>query len=217
MKARSLALAPLLLSAACAAHRPTTSARGGPGGGVIIGQASPATAWSQPVAGPLMAPPLAVSPLAAALKGTPVEPLGCPIYGGDDRPDYDAQGLQCIVEWIRASQDYLARGGAPTKYTNAATLEQYRGFARVLQARLDAFVSGARWEASALPRPTVDAGPAAEAVAESSQQAFLSGMILFQKGDYINARAKWTLAVQLDAANVDAKDGLARLDRIEGR
>jgi hypothetical protein len=187
---RVLALTSLAFAAAaCAARR----------------SAPAATAWAQPVAGPL-----------TIGQAAPAEPLGCPIYGGDDRPDYDAQGLQCIVQWIRQAQDYLASGGKPTKYTNAATLDQYRGDARALQARLDAFVSGARWEAVALPRPPA-AAPAAQTGSGSSQQAFLSGMVYFQKGDYISARAQWTLAVKLDAANADAKSGLARLDALEGR
>jgi len=221
VQVRVLAHASLLLAAACAAHRPTSSDHAAAGGGVIIGQA-PAPAMSAAiVGGPLGAPPLiAPAALAPTLAAAPMEPLGCPIYGGSDRPDYDAQGLQCVVQWIRQAQDYLAEGGKPTKYTNAATLEQYRGLARVFTARLNAFVAGARWQASSSGKPAAAvpaSTPGAATASATSEQAFLTGVVYFQKGDYISARAQWTLAVKLDAANVDAKSGLARLDAIEGR
>jgi|GEM_PF-2120978 len=222
VQVRVLALAPLALAAACAAHRPTSSDHAAAGGGVIIGQAPTPALSAASVAGPLGAPPLlAPAALAPTLGAAPMEPLGCPIYGGSDRPDYDAQGLQCVVQWIRQAQDYLAEGGKPTKYTNAATLEQYRGFARVFTARLNAFVAGARWEASSSGKQAPTAAPAltpgAATASATSEQAFLNGMVYFQKGDYVHARAEWTLAVKLDAANVDARSGLARLDAIEGR
>ena len=38
--------------------------------------------------------------LVAPLASLSIEPLGCPVYGGDDRPDYDAQALGCLVKWM---------------------------------------------------------------------------------------------------------------------
>jgi Tfp pilus assembly protein PilF len=63
-------------------------------------------------------------------------------------------------------------------------------------------------------------GPAAGTISEdarrSSQQHYLSGVIYFQKGDYVKARDEWTLALQLDPGNSDAKAGLERIEKLYG-
>ncbi|MBI4678424.1 MAG: tetratricopeptide repeat protein [Elusimicrobia bacterium] len=50
----------------------------------------------------------------------------------------------------------------------------------------------------------------------SSQQHYLSGVIYFQKGDYVKARDEWTLALQLDPGNSDAKAGIDRIEKLYG-
>lgn len=49
-----------------------------------------------------------------------------------------------------------------------------------------------------------------------SQQRYLEGVIYYQKGDYEKARVSWEDAVKLDAANEDAKKGLARIKDLYG-
>lgn len=48
----------------------------------------------------------------------------------------------------------------------------------------------------------------------SSQQHYLSGVIFFQKGDYEKAKNEWSLALQLDPGNSDAKSGLDRIEKL---
>lgn len=148
-------------------------------------------------------------PLVATLLTAPV---GCPIYDGVDRPDYDSQGLDCLVKWIQEAQSYLAAGGKPTVHTNAANIEKNRALARKLGARIETWLTGARpgrrREAVPVPRKVA---PVDE---QASQQSYLSGMIYYQRGEYEKARAEWLMAVKLDPSNSDAKAGLARLDKL---
>lgn len=154
------------------------------------------------------------TPSPATLPALLAEPIGCPIYGGDDRPDYDAKGLGCIVDWMRQAQDYLARGGKPTEHTNPAAFERYAKTARTLQARLDKFLAQAgRKAVPAKASPASSESP--RETHARAQQAYLSGVVYFQKGDYVRAREEWSRALRLDGANDDAKAGLARLDRLD--
>lgn len=59
-------------------------------------------------------------------------------------------------------------------------------------------------------------GAASEDNKRSSQQHYLSGVIFFQKGDYEKAKNEWSLALQLDPGNSDAKSGLDRIDKLYG-
>jgi hypothetical protein len=51
---------------------------------------------------------------------------------------------------------------------------------------------------------------------QESQQHYLNGVILYQKGDYLRTKKEWDLAVQLDPSNDDARAGLARLEKLLG-
>ena len=133
----------------------------------------------------------AASALTASLEPLSVEPLGCPVYAGDDRPDYDAQALDCIAKWTGEAREYLAKGGKPTKHTSPESIESYRKTAETLRARM----------------------PAAVAARQDSQQHYLTGLILFQKGDDEGARREWLLAKDLDPANADVQSALERLDQ----
>lgn len=103
------------------------------------------------------------------------EPAACAFYAGDDRPDYEVQDLQCIVNWMREIQDYLAAGGKPTKNTNPAALENYRQEALKLGQKLNDYVLQAAWR----PTPPHPVGPRAEpptaAIAPSASTATVSG------------------------------------------
>lgn len=134
--------------------------------------------------------------LASAIAPLSVEPLGCPVYAGDDRPDYDAQALECIGTWTGEAREYLDKGGKPTKHTSRESIESYGATAQMLRAR----VSKRSAEA-----------PSAVIAAQDSQQHYLTGIIRFQKGDVEGARREWLLAKQFDPKNSDAQAGLERL------
>ena len=157
-------------------------------------------------------------PQPAAPEASLSEPLGCAMYADEaGRPDHDAQSLQCIVDWLRRAQDYLARGGKPTKYTNQAAFDDYRARARTLNARLTKYLAQTRWQGQdGEPAPVAApaAAPAAEDALRQSEQAYLSGIIYFQKGDYDGAHAQWKRALQLNSGNDDAKAGLERIDAL---
>jgi tetratricopeptide (TPR) repeat protein len=56
----------------------------------------------------------------------------------------------------------------------------------------------------------------AESNKQASQQAYLEGVIYYQKGDYDKARDKWLHAKQLDPANSDAVAGLEKIEKLYG-
>lgn len=51
---------------------------------------------------------------------------------------------------------------------------------------------------------------------QASQQAYLEGVIYYQKGDYEKARDKWLHAKQLDPSNSDAIAGLEKIEKLYG-
>lgn len=66
---------------------------------------------------------------------------------------------------------------------------------------------------------TAAAGPptqSAESNKQASQQAYLEGVIYYQKGDYEKARDKWLHAKQLDPSNSDAIAGLEKIEKLYG-
>ncbi len=56
----------------------------------------------------------------------------------------------------------------------------------------------------------------AESNKQASQQAYLEGVIYYQKGDYEKARDKWLHAKQLDPGNSDANAGLEKIEKLYG-
>ena len=62
------------------------------------------------------------------------------------------------------------------------------------------------------PPPTASA----ESNKQASQQAYLEGVIYYQKGDYEKARDKWLHAKQLDPSNSDAIAGLEKIEKLYG-
>ena len=56
----------------------------------------------------------------------------------------------------------------------------------------------------------------AESNKNASQQAYLEGVIYYQKGDYEKARDKWLHAKQLDPSNSDALAGLEKIEKLYG-
>ncbi|MEK7857874.1 MAG: hypothetical protein AAB320_01920 [Elusimicrobiota bacterium] len=163
------------------------------------------TARPEPAAPPLEAPQAPFS----------LEPLGCPVYAGDDRPDYDAQALECIVKWMGEAHEYLAKGGKPTKHTSDESFEQYRVTAQKLVARVSRSLTQARPNAAAAPPASgmTARTPSGADASRESQQHYLSGVIFYQKGDLEGARREWLRAKRLDPANSDAEAGLDRLEK----
>ena len=161
----------------------------------------------------------APAPLAAALlppvpglSAAALEPALCARRArlAGSAPVFDAQALSCYVGWMRSAQDYLYRGGAPTKYTNREEFESTKKEALEMLAAQTKWLTDAKWEAKADPTIAIvaaNSGPA------SSQQRYLDGVIAFQKGDNVRARAAWTDALKLDPSNSDAQAGLELLDK----
>ena len=58
--------------------------------------------------------------------------------------------------------------------------------------------------------------PSPESNKQASQQAYLEGVIYYQKGDYEKARDKWLHAKQLDPGNSDAIAGLEKIEKLYG-
>ncbi|MFI5362052.1 MAG: hypothetical protein ACHQ49_08800 [Elusimicrobiota bacterium] len=158
-------------------------------------------------------PAIPVLPAALAPSVLALEPARCTAYVGTGRPDLEAESLNCITGWMREAQDYLARGGTPTKYTNPDVFEKERKIALELQARQAKWLAEAKWEARIDPAIPVVASR--DAGFQSSQQRYLEGVISFQKGDYIKARAAWSDALKLDPSNADAQAGLSLLDKTQ--
>jgi formylglycine-generating enzyme required for sulfatase activity len=52
---------------------------------------------------------------------------------------------------------------------------------------------------------------------KQSLQFWLSGLIYFQHGDLAKARKEWGNAISLDSSNEDARAGIRRLDKLEGK
>jgi tetratricopeptide (TPR) repeat protein len=72
--------------------------------------------------------------------------------------------------------------------------------------------------AAANPTPAAGATPGAtsDTAKQQSEQAYLSGVIYYQKGDYEKARDKWLNAKQLDPSNTDAVAGLEKIEKLYG-
>lgn len=176
-----------------------------------VGTAPKKTALSEAVA-----PPMSEVTSLASLGFKPV-PMGCPVYAGDDRPDYDADAVACIVKWMQQTQDYLAMGGKPTEDTDKARFEKNRLLAKERLANLSKFLDEAAWGPRKAPPQTAAAAPKASGGAMDSRQHYLSGIVFFQKGDYEKARAEWLEARRLDPANKDAVAGLERIEKLYGK
>lgn len=63
---------------------------------------------------------------------------------------------------------------------------------------------------------TPAAGAASDNAKQQSQQAYLEGVIFYQKGDYEKARDKWMHAKQLDPSNTDAAAGIEKIEKLYG-
>jgi len=70
--------------------------------------------------------------------------------------------------------------------------------------------------AQAAGAPPPAAAVASENAKEQSGQAYLAGVIYYQKGDFDKAREKWLTAKQLDPSNSDAVAGLEKIERMYG-
>lgn len=66
------------------------------------------------------------------------------------------------------------------------------------------------------PAATQTPAAASQSAKEQSGQAYLSGMILFQQGNYEKAREEFMRAKQLDPSNTDAAQGLERIEKLYG-
>jgi tetratricopeptide (TPR) repeat protein len=83
------------------------------------------------------------------------------------------------------------------------------------KAKADADAKTAAATASTPSTPATPAGTS-ESAKQQSEQAYLSGVIYYQKGDYEKARDKWLNAKQLDPSNTDAIAGLEKIEKLYG-
>jgi tetratricopeptide (TPR) repeat protein len=82
------------------------------------------------------------------------------------------------------------------------------------KAKADADAKAAAATASAAAPGTGAA--TSDSAKQQSEQAYLSGVIYYQKGDYEKARDKWLSAKQLDPSNADAVAGLEKIEKLYG-
>jgi len=83
------------------------------------------------------------------------------------------------------------------------------------KAKADADAKAAAATAATSSTPAPAAGPS-DSAKQQSEQAYLSGVIYYQKGDYEKARDKWLSAKQLDPSNADAVAGLEKIEKLYG-
>lgn len=81
------------------------------------------------------------------------------------------------------------------------------------KAEADAKAAQAAGQTAAATPP---AGGTSDNAKQQSQQAYLDGVISYQKGDYEKARDKWMHAKQLDPSNADAAQGLEKIEKLYG-
>jgi tetratricopeptide (TPR) repeat protein len=165
--------------------------------------AVPATAEALPIA-PAMGAAAALTPELQRLS-TAFEPLNCKIEVAEDRPDLDVAGVKCLLSTVQQTQYFVSQGGKPTQFINPAAFDHDRETARMLLKRLDKYFAEAKYGAT-------ETSPDARV---QSEQAYLNGVLYFQKGDYALARKEWTRALKLDPSSDDAKAGLSMLDKLE--
>ena len=83
------------------------------------------------------------------------------------------------------------------------------------KAKADADAKTAAATASTPSTPATPSGPS-ESAKTQSQQAYVAGVISYEKGDYEKARNNWLSAKQLDPSNTDAVAGLEKIEKIYG-
>lgn len=83
------------------------------------------------------------------------------------------------------------------------------------KAKADADAKAAAQTAAATGATPPAAGTS-DSAKQQSEQAYLSGVIYYQKGDYEKARDKWLSAKQLDPSNADAVAGLEKIEKLYG-
>lgn len=106
---------------------------------------------------------------------------------------------------------------AKKQAAEAAEKEKEEAEKAALAAKKEAEEKAAAAAAPAV-KPAEAPAPAAASAdnKHASEQHYLSGVIFFQKADYEKARNEWSLALQLDPSNSDAKAGLERIERLYG-
>ncbi|MDE2040183.1 MAG: tetratricopeptide repeat protein [Elusimicrobia bacterium] len=135
---------------------------------------------------------------------------------------YDPQAAGELIarakEQMRRDEEARARAAEAAKKREEQAKEQAEEAAKAeAQKKADAAKAQAAQQAAAQQGGTPGAGgppETSEEARKSSQQHYLSGVIYFQEGNYQKAKEEWTLALQLDPANPDAKAGLDRIEQL---
>lgn len=137
---------------------------------------------------------------------------------------YDPKSADQLV--ARAKEQMRREAAAKTRAVEVAKArEEDRKKQREEEARLAEETrkreeeEKAKAAAAGVTQQQPAAGPpvaSAESNKQASQQAYLEGVIYYQKGDYEKARDKWLHAKQLDPGNSDAIAGLEKIEKLYG-
>jgi tetratricopeptide (TPR) repeat protein len=101
------------------------------------------------------------------------------------------------------------------KEEDAKADEEAKKKAEEDKAKADAEAKAAQ-AAGQAPAAAPPAGGISDNAKQQSAQAYLDGVISYQKGDYEKARDKWLHAKQLDPSNADAAQGLEKIEKLYG-
>ncbi|MDE2141852.1 MAG: hypothetical protein KGJ84_05515 [Elusimicrobia bacterium] len=84
------------------------------------------------------------------------------------------------------------------------------------KAKADADAKAAAAAGQQTPAAAATPAGISDSARQQSQQAYLEGVIFYQKGDYEKARDKWIHAKQLDPSNIDAAAGIEKIEKLYG-
>jgi tetratricopeptide (TPR) repeat protein len=152
----------------------------------------------------------------------------------EGRRFYESRAYEkAIAEWRRAveygydpkaAEQLVARAKEQMRREEIAkkqaieAVKQKEEDAKKQKAEEDAAAAAAKKDEGQAPgQPAGQApGTVAESNKQASQQAYLEGIIYYQKSNYDQAREKWLHAKQLDPGNSDAVAGLEKIEKLYG-
>lgn len=127
---------------------------------------------------------------------------------------YDPKAAEQLVARAR---EQIRREEAARKRAAEAAKEQEEAARKAEEARKEEEAAKEKEAAEAKPAETpAPSAPAGEDAKKQSQQAYLDGMIFMQQNNYEKARESFQRAKQLDPGNIDAAQGLERIEKLYG-
>lgn len=117
-------------------------------------------------------------------------------------------------EQLRREEAAKKRAAEALKQREEDAKRQKEEEAKAAEAEAKKMTEESRGGTAASGQPGQTATP--ESNRQASQQAYLEGIIYYQKNDYDKAREKWMHAKQLDPSNSDAAAGLEKIEKLYG-